>query len=1188
MNKRQKQLARTRSGGSSDEFIFWHAVGSTRNSSNVNKLIKRLLADLKFKFELSRDLPESDDRLTWELPRFLELASKKGKPVIIIIDGINRLLNNDGSDAGLAWLPLVFPPYVRVVLSCVSISRMSSRKLKSPSNENTDTHESDAAATTMITYRSEDHTGNSNIHSHEIDDEFNVNTLNSNNMNANEAKYHRFQLEIERRQWQLYPMPLLNKVSIRHIIHSFIHKTVQADATALTTGSFLTALNYDVIPTLSEAPGFLLFESQINLLVHHSLSRSPIFLRLVLINAHYAVKHGYSLWKVWDDWLQADSVSNLYQRICTTFEEGFVSTPAQVEKDTARTLTAGGLPELQMMYPFHPAFQAMKPVSSNQMSANTLTAIDFKHQIEEEEAAAALALAHSQAKQNTAGAGATPTATAAASQEQLLHLTAAGMKNTLSNVVLQNLGDQKWLQVSEEAELKIEESRMVGEKSLEDTMEMVTKIAQDQGVSFLQAMQNHMNAMIVNNYAVLEEENRELEEDEQAYTADTIHLDTVTPHSVVHKSRPVSNRNSPKLTSILSGESLSDNEMSPPALGAMSIRSRSFMAKRMQKSSSNSSILRNTLMGQLARSMSIDDGSSSEGDGETEIELDDPADGGSTAKAVSANSSLTGPMMNNVLSIAEEEPDDEQEETDETVRAESNVYTSNNSTYNLSSAEIAVPPLDMTIRRRRSSVQAVLHAQSSKVFPSQSSTRVSHEEGSDSDDDDDELQLLAFARNQSYHNTHHRAFVHKHRRKGRDQSPQISNDPAHGLDVLPAYLKGGKSFTGFSTLLGKCLSLLYAARLGLKEDELWSILPRLGDSQVVDSDGTAYSKAKATECRGPGVAHDYLHRMYVDRGKWEDLCKSYDRIMPVRGYITAQQCVQCLQTLFPELSSTILAQQLLSLCRHFPELSLTIKTVATNDFNHQDQVTSWGEAHRTLLLPFMQNEANDTKNVASDDIILSTTGIYYGQLARALSKMEKKKLSLISSNGVEVVNEPRRLDELAFKGGIIGPVLEESLLEILRCLGLLYSPECQVLVLPVDSLILREFIRTNYIRNRRIGDITNRNERRWHMQLVRYFHSEVPKSLRRCEELPWHQRLCHRWHSLRETIADLDTFELMVQAAEESSLKNELMDYWLQLTEGPLTIYDDNFTAFSSVHTGAVDDGANQVSYNILTFVRIR
>ena len=79
------------------------------------------MMDLKSRFELSRELPNNQERLSWELPRFLDAASRRGK-IIVVIDGLHRVANNDDSEANLAWLPLVLPPGVRFVISASDIA----------------------------------------------------------------------------------------------------------------------------------------------------------------------------------------------------------------------------------------------------------------------------------------------------------------------------------------------------------------------------------------------------------------------------------------------------------------------------------------------------------------------------------------------------------------------------------------------------------------------------------------------------------------------------------------------------------------------------------------------------------------------------------------------------------------------------------------------------------------------------------------------------------------------------------------------------------------------------------------------------------------------------------------------------------------------------------------------------------
>jgi hypothetical protein len=379
--KRQRQAQRSRNN---EEFIFWHAVGCSRQSLSVVGLVKRLIKELKSRFELSRDLPTSDDRVLWELPRFLDLASKKGK-VIVIVDGLSRLVSSDDSEAGLSWIPLELPANIRFILSTTS---------------------------------------------YDYDENANYSLL--------AGRYHRLEQEMNRRHWQIISVSPLTRDQRRAIIDAYIRKTVQTDIATLTVNPFITALTQEatVAPTLAETPGFLLFEQQIYTLLIHPAGDSPLFLRYILTNAHYAVKRGFSLWQIWSDWLESRNVSELFHRIFTTFERGFTSTPEQVEDDRQRSIAAGGLHALRLQYPWHPAFQSLQTATASSSmphnGADTLMAIDLRNSLAPEDS--------STGNGGKDGNGSMAT-------------------GALSRSVLQNLGDQQWLAAAEEAEFKLEESR---------------------------------------------------------------------------------------------------------------------------------------------------------------------------------------------------------------------------------------------------------------------------------------------------------------------------------------------------------------------------------------------------------------------------------------------------------------------------------------------------------------------------------------------------------------------------------------------------------------------------------------------------------------------------------------------------------------------------------------------------------
>ena len=69
LDRRERMQAKTRNNHEEKEFTFWHAVGCSRQSMNVNVLIRRLIVELKNRFELQRAIPKTQDQYSWELPR---------------------------------------------------------------------------------------------------------------------------------------------------------------------------------------------------------------------------------------------------------------------------------------------------------------------------------------------------------------------------------------------------------------------------------------------------------------------------------------------------------------------------------------------------------------------------------------------------------------------------------------------------------------------------------------------------------------------------------------------------------------------------------------------------------------------------------------------------------------------------------------------------------------------------------------------------------------------------------------------------------------------------------------------------------------------------------------------------------------------------------------------------------------
>ena len=170
----------------------------------------------------------------------------------------------------------------------------------------------------------------------------------------------------------------------------------------------------------------------------------------------------------------------------------------------------------------------------------------------------------------------------------------------------------------------------------------------------------------------------------------------------------------------------------------------------------------------------------------------------------------------------------------------------------------------------------------------------------------------------------------------------------------------------------------------------------------------------------------------------------------------------------------------------------------------------------------------------------------------------------------------------------LGPVVEESLLSLLCALGVLHSPENQLLVLPSDSEALRKVISLTYVKKLPWGQLSYDSATQpgvaaapldkssssntyesssfltstagspiWHSRLISYFQDQ-PNSLRSCEELPWHLQICRQWSALKNVVSDLKTFDLMYTCG----LRDELLTYWLVLSTGPLHTSDAAHQAY--------------------------
>ena len=404
-------------------------------------------------------------------------------------------------------------------------------------------------------------------------------------------------------------------------------------------------------------------------------------------------------------------------------------------------------------------------------------------------------------------------------------------------------------------------------------------------------------------------------------------------------------------------------------------------------------------------------------------------------------------------------------------------------------------------------------------------------------------------------------------------------DPTEGITTLPVYLRGGEDVVGFGVLLGNALSLLLTARHGLKESELWAMLATIQDearkhgtsSETVDDD-----------------ARSLIAVCYKYRGSLEDNWRTYDPLQ--KGVITRKQVLKGMQK-----ENSRFSNEDLSLLLDVTGVVLPGLDDISPHYLEQEEFDS----------PTKPDQSPGHKKFKS--VGNRATQIAYTRLIDAIIKCEKKyrflenkakttsKTYLVDddmNSGLDfqrqeisnlIFDDDESQPSVASVGSrSLGPVVEESLLSLLCALGVLHSPENQLLVLPSDSESLRKVISKTFIDD---DERTTQNKQtesqnddvlsqsvdtpavgdrgvgsgKWHGRLITYFQG-VSNSLRRCEELPWHLQICRQYTVLRNTIGDLRTFDLMFSGG----LRDELLGYWLILNVGPLFISDAAYKVYTT------------------------
>ncbi|GMF42445.1 unnamed protein product [Phytophthora fragariaefolia] len=282
------------------EFIFSHIVGCSRQSCSVSNLLERILREMKEYFELTKEIPDVEERLSWQFPRFLESASKKGR-VIIVVDGLHRLHTNNGESI-LKWVPLSFPPNVRIIFS----GTLNYPTAKLPQVLAT----SNGTGSAAHTVPRGDEGGR---------DECGVGGDYYEKTSLSAQMIERIKVEAGRRNWKLIDVLPLVEENRRCIVKKFISKNSESS-------------DHDDDGSPRKA-GLQLFEIQQNAIVGVPMSASPHFLKNFLVCLLWAVKEGFNIHTVFECWLGADTVGQLLESVLRSMEAGY--TPDQQSTDDA-------------------------------------------------------------------------------------------------------------------------------------------------------------------------------------------------------------------------------------------------------------------------------------------------------------------------------------------------------------------------------------------------------------------------------------------------------------------------------------------------------------------------------------------------------------------------------------------------------------------------------------------------------------------------------------------------------------------------------------------------------------------------------------------------------------------------------------------------------------------------------------
>ncbi len=95
--------------------VLMHFIGASPYSAGWRAMVRRIMGELKRRFDIEEEIPDEPDALRSAFANWLHMAAARGR-VVLILDALNQLEDREGAP-DLVWLPPEIPENVRLVVS---------------------------------------------------------------------------------------------------------------------------------------------------------------------------------------------------------------------------------------------------------------------------------------------------------------------------------------------------------------------------------------------------------------------------------------------------------------------------------------------------------------------------------------------------------------------------------------------------------------------------------------------------------------------------------------------------------------------------------------------------------------------------------------------------------------------------------------------------------------------------------------------------------------------------------------------------------------------------------------------------------------------------------------------------------------------------------------------------------------